>query len=196
MEKRTGIVLKTYFSLKRKISVLDQENGRIDYVTSMEDICTGTLIRYGVHLGNGAHFIHDIDKIGLPLLLARQDLLFFHHILELCYFFIPSGSDSLELFSLIEYLYSIENNLLSSWFKKVFLVKFFMIIGMYPEESGSITACVHRLSLIPIDKLFTQEIDLDNEKELDVWLKSCVSAHPAINKFKTVHFLDNESSLS
>ena len=196
LNNRHGIVLKKYFPIKRKIVVLDKEFGKLEYVPMSEDICVGMLLEYRAEPARGGvTFMYNAEKMGLPLLLAQQDILFFHHVLELCYYFLPEGAAVPELFTLLEYLYTSECNTFTTRFKKLFLVKFFAIIGMYPEDSRFQKPFFFRLATVSIDILVQQNLDLGIERDLDAWLRNCILMHPHHEKFKTVHFLE-ESRLA
>ncbi len=195
MKIRVGIILKKYFPQKRKLVMLDKELGKIECIPTSEDLCCGILLYYHLQQQpNGVLFMKDVERIGLPLFLAQHDLLFFHHVLELCYYYVVSHTDSTELFRLLSFLYQPEDMMLSYKDKRLFLVKFFMLLGFYPEDKKFQRSSFYHIGLTSIDILVKQDLDLGIEKELDAWLRGCVSSHP-IEKFKTMHFLD-ESRLT
>jgi hypothetical protein len=190
MEKQTGIVLKTHFPKNRKITMLDHEGNKVHYVPSSQDLCVGTMLHYYVPSLQHTQFIHGVEKIGLPLLLARNDLLFFHHILELCYYFVPMGCGMPEVFSLVTQLYRADISGFTPLFKKIFLVKLFTIFGIVPDESRFNTVSWHRIMIESVDTLASQIIDLDMEHDLDEWIRCCIAMHPNHAYFKTVQFSD------
>jgi hypothetical protein len=191
MNIRRGIILKTYFPLKRKIVVLDQTAGKVSYVPTHEDVCVGTLIEYTVDVPRtGIAFLHNAHKIGLPLLLAQNDILFFHHVLELCYYFIPEGIPVEDVFLIVESLYVLEHSRFTTRFKKLLLMKLFVALGMYPEERAFQKPYFCRLASVSIDILVELDLDLKIERELDAWLRACITLHPHNEKFKTIRFLE------
>lgn len=189
MEKNTGIVLKTYLPQKCKISVFDRELGKIVGVPTRTDLSSGSCITYFTHKSNSVYFIQAIEIIDMPMALAHDDILFLHHVLELCYYFIPAGSPMPRLFNLLLALYTSEKIIRNVQLKKIFLFQLFSMLGLYPEGSNFQTPYFHRLALTSIDMVELQTLDLVIEQELDAWLLSCIAVHPCAHNFKTVSFL-------
>jgi len=70
------------------------------------------------------------------------------------------------------------------------LMKFFVILGIYPEKREIRSPYFCRLAATSIDILAQQDLDLSCQLELDAWLRACILVHPQQNIFKTLHFLD------
>lgn len=189
MNRQSGIVLKRFFSKTRKISLLDQQAGKIDCIPSTENICLGAIILYSKK-ENSRGLINDIETIALPMHLAQQDILFLHHLLELCYYFLPLETPLPEIFALIEFLYTVEDKPLTLTQKKLFLIKFFALLGIYPDDKKFRTPQFYRIASEPIDIMLYQGLDLMDEQYLNDWLLSCVRHHPDMDTFKTMRFLD------
>ncbi len=189
MTYQTGIVVKKYIPTQRKIVVLDQDAGLSVYVPDHEDICLGSIIEYRVNQQRTTTFIHALDKIKVPLLLAQQDILFLHHIFELCLYCLPLDSPAPEIFALIEQLYQHEATIFSSYFKKCFLVKFFVLAGMWPDNPAFQKPQLVQLVSGSIDFIVQQGLKLGFDRDVDEWLNSCLKTHPKITKFNTIHFL-------
>jgi hypothetical protein len=187
--QKTGLVLKTHFPKKRTISVLEKQGGMVHYITKTEDICAGTLIQYQVNNSLALPCMQNMEKIALPLLRARQDILFFHHILELCYYFVPVGSHMPEVYLLIEPFVIHENIQMSTAEKKFFLVNLFRAFGITPEREETHAALYAYQYGISVDSMGANTIELDIERKVDAWLLQCLSLHPCADQFKTVHFL-------
>lgn len=189
MEKNIGIVLKTYMPSQCKISLLDKTLGKISGIPTRTDISNGICIAYFTQKNKSVYFIQNIEIIDMPFALAQQDILFLHHVLELCYYFVPVGSRIPRLSEALIALYTHENIFRTTRTKKVFLFQLFTIIGMYPEESAFQTPFFHKMALTSIDTLEDQALDLINEQQLDAWLLRCIAAHPCASNFKTKSFL-------
>jgi len=189
MKMGVGIVLKTFFPKKRKVAVLDKDDGMMEYIPDTENICQGALIHY-YHTDGKNSFIRGIENVGMPLLLAKRDLLFFHHVLEMCYFFMPIGVTNSDIFALVEFLYSIDSSRLNPSIKKVFMMKLFAMFGVYPEHKKFHTAYYYQLAALPTSSLLEQNLDAQALEDMDQWLRLCVASHPYNEQFKTVHFLD------
>ena len=105
MEKKTGIILKTFFPKKMKMVLLDYDLGKIEGVPSTDNFSCGSMLAYDVQAKGNLYFLHAIELLDMPLMLARNDILFLHHALELCYFCVPFGKQAPEIFFLMRYLY-------------------------------------------------------------------------------------------
>ena len=104
MKEYVGIIVKTYLPQKYKLAILDKELGKIVCVPHREDIRCGTLISYHLSQQKNVYFIQNITIIDMPLSLAQYNLIFLHHVLEICYYFIPVGSNVPEIFDLLSYI--------------------------------------------------------------------------------------------
>jgi hypothetical protein len=189
MEKNIGIVLKNYQPQKCKLAILDRDHGKIMAVPNRTDISHGALITYFTREQEHISFIHSIDILDLPLALAQEDITFVHHVLELCYYFIPMGSHASQVFIALLRFYEYPIVLNNQAMKKIFLVQLFFLLGVYPEALRSKSASIHHVISTSIDTWAASPIDLRIEQELDEWLMQCIKTHPRAEYFKTVHFL-------
>jgi len=195
VKKNNGIIIKTFFTKKIKIALLDAELGKIEGVPPSDIWCVGSLIEYSIPDKKEHSMLHNMGLVSLPLLLARTDILFFHHILELCNFFIPVGSYVTGMYELISLLYADKAAYYSDQFKLLFLLKFFVLLGRYPENQKFQTSYFHQLALMPIDRIMDYSIDWDTEQELREWVTDCVLDHPYVHVLKTFHFLERDRLL-
>lgn len=184
-----GIILRKNESSPHKMVILDKRNGKIEGIVASSSHSAGALIAYTLRQQRNTNFISDSTLIYLPLSLAQNDMLFFHHVLELIYYFTHIGNCSEEVFNLLAFLYSTEYTQMTMQFKKFFLLKLLMSTGSMPDLPHIHSERIAYLNTIDIKKL--QHITIDNayEKELDRWLWCCIWQHPYVNEFKTVHFL-------
>ena len=189
--RHTGIVLRYYPSRNYKVAILDKEMGRIDAVLFKRDISPGIVIQYGLRVQRINALVEDIDIINSPLLLARADLLFLHHVLEICFHFIPVGSCTDGIFDLLCYLYQLNNEQCSNVFKKVFLFKLFTIIGYYPDAQHMSRVVMHKLVSMPMEDVSFLVASSELERGLNDWLRQCIAQHPAIEYFNTMQFVTN-----
>jgi len=195
VEKNKGIVLKTYQPYKCKLSILDMHVGKIMAVPNRDGIGNGACISYQIDEQPHIYFIRDINIIDMPMALAKDDILFVHHILELCYYFIPMGSTNPRIFPLLVKLYESPHIFQDTLLKKIFLFKCFTTLGLYPESKKFQQHSFLQLAATSIDNLTSPLVDLTIEKELDDWLLHCISSHPCIGNFKTVNFLHENRNL-
>ena len=185
----SGIILKQFHS-PYKVALIDSEIGRIDGI-SLKPLCVGASIGYAISRQTASHiFITNISLSYLPFSLARSDLLFWHHVLELCYYFVPIGNHVHHLFQLLQFLYTVDNAVhWSMSAKKLFLLKLLSIIGWNVELSPKKSAQINTLTMIPLSDVMHMMLDCQDEKTIDEWLQRVVAEHPALAKFKTLDFL-------
>jgi hypothetical protein len=184
-----GIILKKNHSSHYKVVILDKIRGKIECVATAPSFSIGTLITYNIRHDRATYFISDTTLLYSPLSLAQTDILFFHHVLELIYYFTQIGNCAKDAFDLLGFLYSMEHEAITIQFKKFFLLKLLTCMGGASEINNDHTETITYLNNIDIRCINTISIDIVNEKKLDRWLWSCVWQHPYVNEFKTVHFL-------
>lgn len=189
-KKHTGIVVKRYFPLKQKIVLLDDTLGKITCVPPHDRISLGTLLSYELQERSPMSFIYDVELIAMPLDGLDLDILFVHHVLEVCYYFIPDQSPASEIFEIMMLLFTKQPCIRHPLFKKIFLFKLFALLGIYPDNTVRVDALVHRLLAEPLEMLMRSDVTYELEQRLTKWLRDCMIMHPCIEYFKTVHFLD------
>ncbi len=170
--------------------MLDGVLGKIELVPHRQGLTPGMLISYHARVHNNIYFAHTIDIIDVPIALVQNDILFFHHVLELCDYFVPLHSCVQGVFDLLLVLYVADNLVSCTISKKIFLIKIFMLLGMHPEEDRFQTPYFCRLPAESIDTITQQTIESKCEKELDEWLLNCVSSHLHSKELKTMQFLN------
>lgn len=190
-----GIIVRKNELLPHKVVILDKIQGKIECVATASDLSTGALITYNIRKQAYVNFISDSTLIYLPLSLAQHDMLFFHHVLELIYYFTHVGNCSQEVFDLLAFLYSTEHAAMTRHAKKFFLLKLLTSMGSIPDITEIHTEFVTQLTAVAIQQLNTIILTPADEKELDRWLWCCVWQHPYVNEFKTVHFLSENRAL-
>lgn len=190
MSKRIGIVLASLAPRRNKIVLFDQEYGKCICVPDRTVINHGMLLSYFVRGDNKTEFLYATEVLATPVPFLAHDLLFFHHIMELCYHFLPLASPSRSFFDLLSCLYNPEIARLNACQQKLFLCKFFATLGIYPDEFAHDPVRISQISFCAIDRILAQNVDLGfKEEELNAWLLGCVLSHPYSAHFKTVHFL-------
>lgn len=190
--KRNGIILKTFFPKKMKMVVLDEHLGKIEAVPPSENYTPGSLISYYAHARGQIYFLHSIELLDMPLALAKDDILFLHHVIEIVYFSSPFATSVPEVFGMIYQLYELKRNAYSDDFKIVYLFKLLVALGMHPEESRFQDAHYYLLARESIDTIINMSIHLDIKRALHEWVRACVLVHPLVHVFKTMHFLDTK----
>lgn len=201
-ELHQAIVLQNLNPRKKKLCLLDQELGKIEGtlspISKIDNIAPGMVINYFIRTWRTVYVFYDVEIIDEPSYFASHDILFIHHVLELCTYFLPFNDNCEPIFHLVKQLY-VENNLLQSNIsKKLFLCKFFALVGIYPENAASYGAQFFNLISQAINSKFEKNkfdmnsFETDNHtlhSKLRSWLLSCVAAHPQAHTIKTIHFL-------
>lgn len=190
-----GIILKKNELLPHKITILDKIQGKIECVITTPSLSTGSLITYNIQQKGSLHFVSNSTLVYIPLSLAQTDMLFFHHVLELIYYFTHVGNCAKEVFDLLAFLYSTEHTSMTTQSKKFFLLKLLTGMGSLPEINEARTKAITQLNTIDIKQLVQMTINTMDEKDLDRWLWCCVWQHPYVNEFKTVHFLAHNRAI-
>lgn len=172
--------------------MLDQQLGKIEAVPPSDAYTPGSLICYYAHARGQVYFLHSIELLDMPLALAKDDILFLHHVIELVYFSSPFATSVPEVFGLVYQLYELKQNSYDNDFKMVYLFKLLVALGMHPEESRFHDANYYLLARESIDTIINKSIHLDIKQALHEWVRACVLVHPLVHVFKTMHFLDTK----
>lgn len=184
-----GIILKNTLQGGLQQHILDEQVGRIKGIWKAE-FPVGTLLKYTIKKTYANSVIFEQCVIDdMPLALAKADLIFLHHLLELCYYFIPIGSSTQGIFNLLEFTYnqSIEDK--SITYKKILVFKLLHMIGVCPEMSARDEIYIAKFISYSVDRLHEQFIDLASESMLDRWLLACIAQHPYYEQLNTINFL-------
>lgn len=195
VKRHTGIIIKKHAPKNMKVSLLDSELGKINAVFHDDTLSRGSLVRYNAKPKESIVFISDIELLDVPMVLAKDDLLFFHHVLELCYYFLPLEFPVEDIFDLMMDLYTPHEYMQQSIGKQLFLCKFFSLLGIYPEGEKFQKPHFHTIASTPIDILLQQNIDLVTENDMHEWLWHCIKTHPYADYFKTLHFIGKSTPL-
>lgn len=195
LNKRYGIILRTYKPRKYKLSLFDEHLGRIECIVPVkkraffDKAANGALLYYYIKPLQTVYELHEIEIIDLPSAYARHDIYFLHHILELYYYFIPSDLPSIELFDLLKLLFAPSSYLYTKHGKKMFVLKFLSVLGVFPEETVSFSPEMYRLISLSIDGMLKRTLDAHLEKEIENLICASIGAHPYKKQFKTTYFI-------
>ncbi len=180
-----GIVLRYYENRKRAVLITEQDF-RVDVITE-RPVMQGSLISY-VQL---PYAIQPLDTLNVPFNLARYDMLFLHHVLEICIYYVPSGSHISSLYTMLLLLYDSTYYTCSTIVKHYFIARLLLLFGYYPEQKEFLPL-IHHFNYSVIDIRLIEAIDLEHQQLLYRWVKQCFVDHPLIANFNTMHFLTNE----
>ena len=203
-----GIVLKSFYPYKYKLSVLAQHSGKLNVMINPTPLASqfapGTLVRFFTHEGMQSTVIPQVEILNIPVFTMSEHIYWLHHLLEICYYFLPLGLGSEELFQLVQYAFELSDHdeLFKPYFrlvKKVCLTRVMISFGFYPTEQLSyVIKLFEEVVMVSLDSSNAQKVRLlqrsfksvtkTMEKEIDTWLLSCVHDHPQAAQFKTLSF--------
>ena len=186
MEHERAVVLRIK---EHRVTLLARNRGVVKTAIYTYPLLLGSVIRCVLCKGSGGMRAEQIELLAVPFAIAREDLLFFHHVLEMCDAFIPEGVRAPEVFDPVLVLYDSHAGYLNDLCKKLFLCRLLIGMGLYdglPKIGADLLATILAM---PVDIARWRTIDLDSQHELDTWLLACVASHPMIEQFNTVHFL-------
>lgn len=129
-----AVVLRTASAYKKRITLLDEQYGKIEGMAfTKQPLFHGALISYALKKKGTTYMLTDVQLLDSPLYWARENFLFFHHMLELTDCLLPWDEQAGGLFQLLELLYTHPEQLETPRAQKLFLYHFFRRLGMYPE---------------------------------------------------------------
>ena len=186
--QQTGIVLKHYVPKRNMLVLLDETMGRINVVANCDALSAGTLLEYRIVQKRNRLMIEHLELLSMPLVLARHNLLFVHHLLEVCYHFILEGSRAPSVYHLLRYV--LNRSEFNRMQQKNILCMLYTLLGIYPEQIPFFTAYASALEQEPLSAIIDKKINRKIEKYIAKWLYQCIQMHAQATNFKTIHFLD------
>ncbi len=128
------------------------------------------------------YVLREVETIFIPFELAREDIYFLHHMLELCYFFLPLHAPAPTIFELLTTMFA---NPFGN--KPIMLMRFFAFVGIYPEDLPFEESYFLHLLSCPFETILKEKLDAVKLKMLQSWLLRCLAMHPYENQFKTYY---------
>jgi hypothetical protein len=190
-----GIILSSLTPTKRTTTILDSVRGKVNCFLHRSEqslkLAHGTLIECVLDEKKDLLIASFIEPIGVPADWVCQDIYFLHHVLELCATYIPLNQAAQETFSLLSLLYR-PCSLSLSFFKKVFLCKLHISLGMHPDEEVYDPMLLSLISCAG-DSMFDFQDDTELESKLAMWLYRSLhaaNAHKCLKTFSFVKRLD------
>ncbi|MEX0940119.1 MAG: hypothetical protein WDZ41_02070 [Candidatus Babeliales bacterium] len=189
MLQHKGFVLRSYMPKKQKISILDESLGKIEATYfqfgKMSQLSAGVLMCYYPLYRNSWYELEQMVIYDMPFDIVRQDINFYHQVLELCYYFLPLNCAADDIFNLVQYLLGSAPIMQTNKQKKLFLVRFFCALGVYPEIDIPGYDSWDNLLSLPIDVMLKKTVKL-SEEILEQWVLACLQTHPQNAHFKTM----------
>ncbi|MFH1831831.1 MAG: hypothetical protein ABH827_03420 [bacterium] len=177
IKKEILFILKRYLPHKQKICALTFAHGKINIVIPQKALCEklwpGMMVAMPLQETPNNYTASQGDIIYSPLIESKEDLFWLHHLLELCYYFLPINDQTPEIynhvcnyFSLLTYRKYFKNY--DILIQKLCIAHFLSLTGLYENSQAN------RLNINKhhIDSLFQQLISTFAQKETNLdWLK-------------------------
>ena len=211
IQNQVGFVLKRFYPLKSKITVLSMHAGKYDLIFKKFDDCLnlwpGMLVSFTTEQTQNTMFGANTKILVNPNIHTEQSIYLMHHILEICNLFIPYDKPCPEIFDflkkfmiLIDSEYIPEKHL--TYAHKIFTAKLISLFGF----------CSHNpiLTYLAIyETLTTTFVDFSQEQKVEFWekhlrpirekyLDECIlekwilehlKIHPQSGQLKTIPFV-------
>lgn len=207
--KEYGIVLRLYPS--HKFSVITNALGKIVLMAPRQNnvlrIRPSSLIEFTYKTSyQNVHVVKDIAILFTPLPQCATDLFWLHHLMELCYYFIPLHEASDEVFTMLKNCIALLTSYhlfeLNGWeaIKRLCISSILLSIGFFPPDSLKKPILIMKKTLLLfIDFSNSSSLEfLQNElsslrkitiSNIDKWILECLKTHPQLYLFKTINFI-------
>lgn len=185
VHNREGIILKNYLPNKHKLTLLCQQEGKIEgilpHIKDPERLKAGVIVHYYVQQIKAKHHLEAIEIVHVPFALVRRDIYFLHHLIELCNYFLPYHCAAPGIFNMIYFLLNSPDIIQYSVSKKIILLHLFADLGLYPEDEQ-----LAQLAQCPVEYGTIPSLHAHQQQALDQWIRHCIMMHPYSNQFKTI----------
>ncbi len=199
-------VLKRFFPLRQKVALLTSSLGRVNVVLKQNDLCArlwpGMVVSCNLSREGSFWLASHVVIHSVPMHQSHNDMVWLHHMLELCYYFLPLESPAADAFFCLEKSCclichsSIVDDKLQMIVKKLCVIKFLSLIGFYRQEDiQEYLALFQELSDLFIDFTNEQKVNFLKQRlvvlkinSMDEWILNCLKSHPMFRVFKTTAF--------
>jgi len=190
-----AIVLQTPTMQRNGYIFFDQQLGTINAHLqtrgNKRELSRGALIEYSPQVAGNWYSAQAVEVVAIPQQWVVKNIWFLHHALELIDFFVPRSHKAENIFGLMEALYQpLSDEIDIPFFQKLFLCKFFIMIGMYPEPRDMHDRELLSLVVSGIDPEGSYLLDEQKyvflEKKMIQWLRECILLHPHADRLKTM----------
>jgi hypothetical protein len=196
MKQSIGIVLKSSHTNTQAIVILDQQRGKISGNVSGRTtlaLGNGTVMTYDLICRRSWYTLEGVNLEYVPFESARDDIFFLHHVLELCYYFLPEECAVDEVFQMLLYLMHVAPYEKVVSRKYLVVARLLHLFGLYPEHDG-LCAYLQKIGDMPLELFFDISCTENMQKIVYQWVWSCIMAHPDKKKFKTIELLKKAES--
>jgi|GEM_PF-6227334 hypothetical protein len=192
MEKiHQAIVLQPASPQNFNYLIFDQQLGtleiRIPKQRGIREIPRSALIHYVPQTVNNRIVAKYVEIVATPHQWAINSIWFLHHLLELINFFVPRGGQAENIFSYVLIMYQpLSDDIDMFFFQKLFLCKFFILVGIYPEPINMQDRQFLSLLQSHQDYKLEEQKYVFLEKKMIQWLQECIRLHPHADRLRTM----------
>ncbi len=205
-KQEVAFVLKRFFPRRQMVALFTCSLGRINVVLKQQDICLrlwpGMLITCVFSSERLPFIAQQVVIHSAPIPQTHQHIIWLHHILELCYYFLPLESSSPDVFFYIKKCCCLmwQSDVLDvEWqikIKKTCVIKLLHMIGFYAAlDIQEYSALFQELSDVFVDFTNEQKVAFLSKhstllkiNDMDLLILSCLKNHPMFHMFKTISF--------
>ena len=190
VQQGSGFILQVTQSSCTRLALFDMHEGRIDAIMfETKPLCLGGWVSYHAITDARGTRLQAIELLHAPLAIAAQNILFLHHVIELCFFSLPVGCQSSEVATLLALLNCHDGECSHVW-QLLFLTRLVSALGLNDDHPLLSSVLLEQLFMFSIDKTLRVVIDLESQEILKSWLFRCVASHPMVDRFSTLRFLE------
>ena len=161
------------------------------HMHAKRELSRGALVHYTPSASGSWYRARHVEIVAVPQRWATETIWFLHHLLELVAFFVPRAQRSEQIFELLSDVYrALDHEIDHRFFQKLFLCRFFILTGLYPEPRDAhhknLLALLTPRSARERSNLFDEEKYVFLEKKMIQWIHECILLHPRADRLKTM----------
>jgi hypothetical protein len=186
MALHTGIILKRINLSQSLYLILDKSDGVIVCSIIRQGMFPGAWIEYTLRQKSSFLMADNAELVASPIINNTDDLALLHRVLEIFLICMPPGSFTPGIFECVLTLYdrSCTNFMQTSLVKKIFLCKLLTLLGFYPREKKFQNQFFSNLIYQSLDNLVSIPISIVQERDIEEWLRSCITVHMQEHRLK------------
>ena len=201
-----GVIVKNPVAGSPQFCLLTQEYGKIPVMAFKHHQRTrmglGNFVQSVVlHDGHSSFIVQSVELLAQPS-LGYDDLGWFHHLLEVSYFFCPMHQPAGDVYVVLQTSLKLLLVQIADWqaIQLILIGHLLILFGFYPPPHfANALNTIKQLLATTIDfqapqnlQLLKQSAALLQEQDLaqyHAWLLACITSHPRISGFKTLPFV-------
>ncbi len=203
IEKEQGFVIKRFYPHKNKFSILSKMYGRADLIVTQPTMCArvwpGMCVSFIPYKRDNGIYTHTVAIEYTPEERSHDELIALHHILELCYFYLPTNNPCPEIYNLISLFitFTLYQQTLCAMYpviQNLWVAKFLSLMGFY--EQAPIIKDLTIFDMMIVDFTHSQNLEFSmsqikhiNIQKINDWIMLCLKTHPLYAHFKTVRLM-------